>query len=363
MANHSEHKQAQPPSDAAVVPVWLKALLGLAAFVIIVAGMKAAATILVPFLLALFAAIISAPALFWMRKKGVNPAVAIILVTTLLLVCGFLVGSALAQSIPSLVGSLPQYSEKLRTVLTDAIAWAQSRGIPIDASQLQQIIRPDAGVKLLGELFGQIGAMTTEGALIFLMLVLILLEAATFESKLNSLPNSRQSTQRLYRIANDVKRYIAVKTSISLIIAVLITAWLLVLKVDYAVVWGLLTFVLMFVPNIGAVLAVAPPLLLAFIQLGITKAILVGVGYGVICGVLGNSLELLWIGQRMGLSTLVVFLSLVFWGWVLGPVGMLLSVPLTMAVKIVLQSNDDTRWIAILLGSGPTIYREKAEKK
>jgi predicted PurR-regulated permease PerM len=350
--NHPDEKKGR--QSQGVLPAWLRVLLGLAAFVIIIAGMKAAATILVPFLLALFLAIISAPAMFWLHQKGISPIVSIVLVTLTLLICGVIVGSALAESIPPLIKSLPQYSQKLQTVTNDAAVWIQSRGIPIDTTQFQQTIRPDSGVKLLGELFGQISSLTAEGLLIFFILVLLLLEASTFESKLNALPNFRQSTQRLYRIANEVKRYIAVKTIISLITAVLITIWLLILNVDYAVLWGLLTFVLTFVPNIGAVLSVVPPFLLALIQLGLTKALLVAAGFGVICGGLGNLLELLMIGQRMGLSTLVVFLSLIFWSWVLGPVGMLLSVPLTMAVKIVLQSNEDTRWIAILLGSGPS---------
>jgi AI-2 transport protein TqsA len=358
--NPTNENKGRHDSNAETLPVWLKVLTGLAAFVIVIAGMKAATTILVPFLLALFLAIISAPALFWLQQKGVRPFVAIIFVTIGLLICGTMIGSALAKSIPPLIQSLPQYSEKLRTVMADAAIWMQSRGIPVDVSQLQQTLRPESGVKLLGELFSQIGSLTTMGLLIFFMLVLILLEAATFESKLHSsLSNPEQSMQKLYRIADDVKRYLAVRTSISLIVATLITIWLLVLGVDYAVLWGLLTFVLTFVPNIGVILSAIPPILLALIQLGATKAILAGAGYIVICGILGNFLELLWIGQRMGLSILVVFLSLLFWGWVLGPVGMLLSIPLTMAVKIVLQSNEDTRWIAILLGSGPAKLPQK----
>jgi AI-2 transport protein TqsA len=353
----------RPVSQTTGLPVWLKILTGLAAFVIVIAGMKAATTILVPFLLALFLAIISAPALFWMRQKGISPIISIVLVTLTLLICGVMVGSALIESIPPLIKSLPQYSQKLQTVTNDSAAWIQSHGIPLDTTQFQQTIRPDSGVKLLGELFGQISSLTGEGILIFLMLVLLLLEASTFESKLNALPDFRQSTQRLYRIANEVKRYIAVRTSISLVVAIGITIWLLILNVDYAVLWGLLTFVLTFVPNIGVILSAIPPILLALIQMGTTKAVLVFVGYLVICGGLGNILELLWIGQRMGLSILVVFLSLIFWGWVFGPVGMLLSIPLTMAVKIVLQSNDDTQWIAILLGSGPSKPSRKEKSK
>jgi AI-2 transport protein TqsA len=183
MTQPDENKE-RPVSNSAALPIWLKVMIGLAAFVIIVAGMKAAAGILIPFLLALFLAIISAPALFWMQQKGVRPLVAIILVTALLLIGGAIVGSAMAKSIPPLMKSLPQYNVKLRTIMDDAAVWMQSRGIPIDKSQLEETIRPESGVKLIGELFSQLGTMTTEGALIFLMLVLILLEAATFESKL-----------------------------------------------------------------------------------------------------------------------------------------------------------------------------------
>ena len=343
------------------IPTWLKVLLGLASFVVAIAGMKAAAGLLVPFLLALFLAIISAPAMFWLQQRGIRPIVSIIIVTILLLGIGLFFGSILARSIPPLIQTLPEYGDKIQQQTADWAAWVQSKGIHLDSEQIKQSFRPDYAIKLLKDLLGQIGALTAEGTLIFFILVLILLEAATFESKFNAaLRDSGQSMQRLYRITADVKRYLAVKTVISLITAVLVTIWMLILGIDYAILWGLLTFMLTFVPNIGAILSAIPPILLALVQLGLTKALLVGIGYGVVCGVLGNFLELIWIGQRLGLSTLVVFLSLTFWGWVLGPVGMLLSVPLTMAVKIVLQSNEDTRWVAILLGSGVPATKKAA---
>jgi predicted PurR-regulated permease PerM len=364
MANHSEHKQVQPPLDAAVIPVWLKVLLGLAAFVIIVAGMKAAATILVPFLLALFVAIISAPALFWMQQKGVRPAFAILIVTAILLGAGLFVGTVLAKSIPSFIQSLPEYSRRLQENLTTFCAWIQQKGVNIETQQILQYFKPDSAVKMMGDLLSQFGNLMTKGFLIFLTLVFILLEASMFEIKLqNALHNPQQSMQRLARITRDVKLYLAVKTAISLATGIIVTIWLMILGVDYAVIWGLLAFILNFVPSIGSILAAIPPIILALIQLGIGNAVLVAVGYLVVNVALGNFLEPRLVGQKLGLSTLVVFLSLIFWGWVLGPVGMLLSVPLTMAVKIVLQSNDDTRWIAILLGSGPASHREKSEKK
>jgi predicted PurR-regulated permease PerM len=348
----------------AVLPVWLKVLMGLAAFVIIVAGMKAAATILVPFLLALFIAIISAPALIWMQQKGVRPAFAILIVTAILLGAGLFIGTVLAQSIPPFIKALPDYSSRLQESLTSACTWLQQKGVNVETQQLLQYLKPDSAVKMMGDMLSQFGNLMTKGFLIFLTLVFILLEASMFEVKFrHAFRNPQQSMQRLGKITSDVKLYLAVKTGISLVTGVIVTVWLMILGVDYAVIWGLLAFILNFVPSIGSILAAIPPIILALIQLGIAKAVLVMVGYLVLNIALGNFLEPKLVGQKLGLSTLVVFLSLIFWGWVLGPVGMLLSVPLTMAFKIVLQSNEDTRWIAVLLGSGPSTNTKKTHDK
>jgi predicted PurR-regulated permease PerM len=129
---------------------------------------------------------------------------------------------------------------------------------------------------------------------------------------------------------------------------------LLILNIDYALLWGLLAFLLNFIPNIGSIIAAIPAILLSLIQFGPGIAIITSVGYLVINFVFGNVLEPRMMGKGLGLSTLIVFLSLIFWGWILGPVGMLLSVPLTMVVKIALDSSDDTRWIATLLGTSIT---------
>ena len=131
----------------------------------------------------------------------------------------------------------------------------------------------------------------------------------------------------------------------------LIAAWLWLLGVDFPLLWGLLAFLLNFIPNIGSFIAAVPAVVLAFLQLNLATAAYAAAGYVALDFVIGNVIEPRLMGRGLGLSSLVVFLSLVFWGWVLGPVGMLFSVPLTMIVKIVLDSSDDLRWIAILLSS------------
>jgi predicted PurR-regulated permease PerM len=146
-----------------------------------------------------------------------------------------------------------------------------------------------------------------------------------------------------------VNRYFALKTVFSLITGITVWLWLAVLGVDFAATWGMIAFFLNFVPNIGSIIAAIPAVLLALIQLGVPSALLACLGYALVNIVVGNILEPKFMGRGLGLSTLVVFISLVFWGWVLGPIGMLLSIPLTMIVKIALATDEDTRWISTLL--------------
>jgi predicted PurR-regulated permease PerM len=153
-------------------------------------------------------------------------------------------------------------------------------------------------------------------------------------------------------VISQVQRYLAVKTAISLVTGILITIMTMAFGLRFALVWGLIAFLLNYIPNIGSIIAAIPAAVFALVQLGLVPALLIAAGYLVINTILGNIVEPNLVGQTLGLSTLVVFLSLVFWGWVWGPLGMLLSVPLTMIIKIMLEANDETRWIAIMLDSG-----------
>ena len=150
-----------------------------------------------------------------------------------------------------------------------------------------------------------------------------------------------------------MQNYLAIKTLVSL--ATGVTAGVLVwaLGLDFPLLWGLLAFIFNYIPNLGSVLAGVPPVLLAILQLGPGRAVAVALGYLVINTVFGNFIEPTLMGRRLGLSTLVVFLSLVFWGWVWGPVGMLLAVPLTMVIKIALENTEDFHWVAVMLDANP----------
>ena len=146
-----------------------------------------------------------------------------------------------------------------------------------------------------------------------------------------------------------VQNYLAIKTAVSVFTGVLVGIWVWALGLDLPLLWGLVAFIFNYIPNLGSILAAVPAVLLALVQFGPGRAAVVASGYLAINLVFGNDVEPMMLGRRLGLSTLVVFMSRVFWGWVWGPVGMLLSVPLTMMLKIAMENTEDLRWVAVML--------------
>jgi AI-2 transport protein TqsA len=328
-------------------------LITVAAFVIVVAGMRAAEKILVPFLLSGFLAIICAPPLFWLRRKHVPTALALLIVTGGIMGIGLLMGTLVGASVKDFSATLPTYQERLQEQTKALLSWFERIGLEISDEVLLEYFDPGAIMRIVGKTLTRLGGVLTNAFFILLTVIFMLLEASSFPDKLRViLGPSNPTLANFEKITNDVKGYMARKTLVSLATGICIAIWLAILGVNYPLLWGLLAFFLNFVPNIGSIIAAIPAVLLAFIQLGVSSALLAALGFLMVNGVIGNVIEPRFMGRGLGLSTLVVFLSLVFWGWVLGPVGMLLSVPLTLTVKIALESNEDTRWIAILLGSG-----------
>ena len=179
----------------------------------------------------------------------------------------------------------------------------------------------------------------------------MMLEVSRLPQKINKMfANPETSISRIKSVTQNINKYIVLKTILNLSNALLVTILLFFLGVDYYLLWGLLAFMLNYIPTIGSFFALLPPALLALVQFGFVKAIVVVIGFIIINTLIGNIIEPRFMGKGLGLSTLVVFLSLIFWGWVLGPIGMLLSVPLTITIKIALDSSEETRWLAVLLG-------------
>ena len=326
-------------------------LLITAAFVIVVAGMREAQGVLVPFLLSGFIAIIAAPALFFLRAYRVPSVIAIILVILVIAAIGLLLGVLVGSAVDDFSSQLPTYQAKLKTLTGEGLQWLSGMGVPLPEQIFSKLLDPTRAMSMAAQGLSSLGGLLTNTFLILLTVVFILLEASSFPGKLQRiLANPEQSFPHFDQFIDNIKRYMVIKTGTSLLTGVFIYLWLLAVGVDYPVLWGVIAFFLNFVPNIGSIIAAIPALLLALVQLGAGGTAWTALGYLLANNLVGNVIEPRFMGKGLGLSSLVVFRSLVFWGWSLGTVGMFLSVPLTMTIKIALDSNDDTRWLAILLG-------------
>jgi len=232
----------------------------------------------------------------------------------------------------------------------DTMHWLTGWGISISSQSLLDALNPSAAMGMAGKLLSGLGNAVTNTFLIVLTVIFLLIEATALPHKWNAIGARAPSMQGFEQFVRSVSTYFSIKGWVSLATGIFITIWLAVIGVDYPLLWGLVAFLFNFVPNIGSIIAAVPAILLALVQLGGGEALLAGLGYIIANVVMGNIIEPKFMGKGVGLSTLVVFLSLIFWGWVLGPVGMLLSVPLTMIVKLALEANEQTQWLAILLG-------------
>jgi predicted PurR-regulated permease PerM len=327
-------------------------LLNLASFIIVVAGMKAASSLLVPFFVAVFIAVICAPPMFWMQRKGVPKVPALMIILVAILLVGFLFGALIGSSLTNFLSSLPGYQERLSDHIATFISWLHEKGVNIPKKEVPGIFNPGWVMSLAGSILSALSSILANALLILLTVVFILLEATDFPKKLRAvLKNPERSLSNIEKFSQSAKRYLVIKTLISAATGLVIWIWLLILGVDYPVLWGMLSFLLNYVPNIGPLIAALPVALLALVQLGVGSALLTVLGFVVVHIVIGNLIEPRLMGKGLSLSTLVVFLSLVFWGWVLGPIGMILSVPMTSLVKIGLESYENTRGLAIMLGS------------
>lgn len=322
----------------------------LACLIIVIAGLKSASDIVVPFLLAMFIAMLCSPLMGALTRRKVPSVVAVLLLVLLLLALGVGFLSFVGSTINAFYGDMPLYEAKLQAQMGGVITWLGSVGVEIDSQSLQDYINPGAAIKTVASIFNGLGGALTNTFLILFTVVFILLESSSFSDKAkHAFGSDTQAIHRVEHFMHMVQRYFVIKTLISLGTGALIGVVLAIMGVDYWALWALVAFLFNYVPNIGSIIAAVPAVLISLIQLGVTEALLVLLLYVSVNTFFGNVVEPRYMGRSLGLSTLVVFLSLIVWGWVLGPVGMLLSVPLTMVAKIALENRESTRWLAILL--------------
>lgn len=312
----------------------------LAAICIVIASLKLAADLLVPLLLAVFFAMALIPLADKLQKKGLPAAVATGL--------SFLLGALLIVGLAALVGvalgsvqqKLPEYEVRLSDGLGEARGWLEGKGAKLPEDGLETGVAPEDALQFVSGLVSSLGSALSNAIVILLVMLLLLFERAALTGEVAGTSPRAGEASRLRRVVQSVTDYLSVKTAISLLTGLLFGIACALIGVDFPLLWGLLAFLLNYIPNIGSVLAAIPAVLVALLQLGFDGALLVLVANLLINGILGNVIEPKLMGRKVGLSTLTIFVGLVFWSWVFGPVGTVLSVPLSIATKLLLQKPD-----------------------
>jgi predicted PurR-regulated permease PerM len=330
-----------------------RALLGAGAAVLVVAGLKVAEPLLVPIVFALFLGILVQPLQRSLLRRGAPVPVAVLVAILVLAAVAAVFILLLLGSLGELRAAGPAYYAEFQDRISYTVEWWQEKGIAILDWVPARYREPQAIGEAAGGAVKGIVALASQLSIILLTLIFMLVEAAELPAKLDRLPpRYREALLRVTPVSRELQRYLQIKTAMSIAIGLTAGAWVALLGIDFAVLCGMIAFACHFVPNVGALIAAVPPMLLAFVQFDLAKSLTVFLGYLVIGMVLGNILEPALLGRRLGMSTLVVWLSLLFWGWLWGPVGMLLSVPLTGVVKILLERSAAYRWLAVLLDAG-----------
>jgi predicted PurR-regulated permease PerM len=328
-----------------------------AALAIVLAGIRAASGIVVPFLISVFVATLTGPLVFWLHRHRVPKILAILFVVGT--VVGFitLIVNVAMFTLQDFNQNIPTYQVRLEDQLGTMTGWLQEIigrfGLEIATSDILRELNLGSLVGFAGSTLLQFGNFLTKSLLVVLTVLFMLLEAFRLPSKLDrALVHTERTWAGFRQFASSVQKYIAIKTATSLATGVAAGTWVWILDVDYPVFWGLVAFLLNYIPNIGSIIAATPAVLMAIVQHGGATGLATALGYLVINLVVGSAIEPQFMGDGVGLSPLVVLMSLVFWGWMLGVAGALLSTPLTITVRIALESYPETRWIGTLIGSG-----------
>jgi AI-2 transport protein TqsA len=329
-------------------------LVTLAAAVIVIIGMRELASVLVPALTAIFFLLAFLPLVAWLRRKGVSPGwskvIAIGLAVSLLAAIVVLV----AISVSQLAENLPEYEEQLRERLAGLSSWLSDNGINVSGDDVSEGMDFNT-ILNLGVRFipGAVSAtVATLLSLVIFVYALIDVERTQQRLSLGLGADNPQLTQ-FSRMVSIVSRYIAIRAILGAMAAILDAILLLVLGVEYALFWGFISFIMSFIPYVGYWIAVVPPMLLALATDGWSTAILIFIGYLLINGAIDSLVGPNLMGRGLDITPAVTVLSIVFWGAILGPMGAILAMPLTVGFKILLlERSPNGRWLALLVSTG-----------
>ncbi len=324
-----------------------------ASLIVVIAGMREAAGLITPLFLSLFVTAIFYGPFKWLQEKGLHTSLALIIVILGIAFLTVTIFGLIGASVVSFTEKIPFYEERLTLYWKGLTEFLKESGwLELDLD-FSEYINPGVVMKLVGNVFTSFGNIMSNFFILLLIVIFMLLEISIFERKIHLI--NKGSLSRVNKIVQNLNAYFGTKALTSLVTGALVAISLAIIGIDFPLLWGFLAFLLNFIPNIGSIIAAVPAILLALVQYGFPSALAVLIVFLIINVIIGNVIEPRLMGRNLGLSPLIVFISLIFWGWVLGTVGMLLATPLTMTIKIIFDNMDETKHLGLMMGDESSI--------
>ncbi|WP_375725151.1 AI-2E family transporter [Arcobacter sp. KX21116] len=324
----------------------------LACIVVIIAGVKIASEIVIVLFLAIFISSIISTLIKILDKKHIPKIISYLLVLGFFTLISLLLAYIVNISLKDFITNLPTYEEKLQQTIVNIISLAENYGYSIDKKTILDTLNLNSFFGITTNLIGSIGTFLSKFLLIIIGIGFILAESKSFEKKLKILFRKESDKIEHFNLfSNNIQKYFLVKTATSFLTGFLVAITLIFFDISYPILWGVIAMLFNFIPVVGSIIAAIPAILLSFLTSDLNTTLILIVLYLAINIFISNIIEPKFMGKELGLSPLVIFFSLILWGWVLGIVGMFLAVPITMTLKIAFDSNKTTKWISLLMSS------------
>ena len=321
-----------------------------ASFVVIIAGIKIASQVVVILFLAIFISSIFSTLLKVFQKRRIPKIFSYFIILLIVIIIGLMLAYVINISLKDFISNLPFYEEKFKTTILNLIHYAQDSGFQIDKAKIMETLSFGSFFGFTINIIGSIGSFLSKLLLIVIGVAFILAESKSFQTKLRVIfRNNAKKLEHFNLFSFNIQKYFVVKSFTSFLTGFIITLVLMFFGVDYPILWGVIAMLFNFIPVVGSIIASIPAILLTFMNLDLNTTIWVIILYVVINISISNILEPKLMGKELGLSPLIIFFSLIFWGYILGIVGMFLAVPITMTLKIAFDSNSSTHWLGILM--------------
>jgi len=335
----------------------------LAYIVIIVTGLKLASGIILPFLMAFFLFIIFLPLINKLNSFSIPNVITSLIVFTIIVAVIFLLTTFLISSSEDIMRNIPIYQDKFHQISPIIVAFFEQFNISLEMKNIISQIEPAKVVNYIATFFKGMGDIVINLLLTLTLVIFLLLESSTISKKALYFTKTKQQKEKFELFLKSISRYFLIKTFTSILTGLMVWIMLEYFNLQYALLFAVLAFLLNYIPSIGSFIASFPPLFVSMLQLSMPETATMAIGYLVINIFIGSFLDPKIMGKDLGLSTFIVFISMVIWGWIFGPFGMLLAVPLTIVIKIACDNSENYHWVSVILVDKVIENKIKKDKK